>query len=72
MGYAVFAFLACVVVWAAICALIGLPVMILWNITMPEIFHLPEITWVQGFCLYALIFILRSGTFSVPDRARKE
>ncbi len=42
--------------WAAL--LLSLPVMLAWNYAVPSVFRLPEIGWVQAFCLTFL-----AGTF---------
>lgn len=34
--------------------LLSLPVMLLWDAVIPAIFHLPEITWFQAWCLTLL------------------
>jgi hypothetical protein len=42
---------------------ISLPVMLLWNWLMPEIFHLPEINWLQAWGLSLLSgFLFKSDS----------
>lgn len=38
--------------------IIAFPIMICWNITMPAIFGLSKISWLQALCLYVLSMIL--------------
>jgi len=42
--------------------IIAVPVFILWNTTMPQIFGLPEIGWIDAALLYMLFGILFSST----------
>jgi hypothetical protein len=42
----------------------AIPVMLLWNYTIPDVFHLPDITYLQAVCLYFLTGILVKGNFS--------
>jgi hypothetical protein len=39
-----------------------LPTVFFWNIVMPELFALPEITIVQAFCVNMLVRLLRNIT----------
>lgn len=41
--------------------------MLLWNITMPDVFGLPEITYKQMFALYLLIKILFGSNVSFKN-----
>ena len=45
-------------------AIISLPFWLLWNWLMPNIFGLPEITWLQAFGLWLLITLLRSNNIN--------
>ena len=42
------------------CAVISLPFWLLWNWLIPDIFGLPEITWLQALGLWIFIVVLRS------------
>lgn len=42
--------------------------MLLWNITMPDVFGLPEITYKQMFCLYLLIKIIFGSNISINNK----
>lgn len=42
--------------------------MLLWNITMPDVFGLPEITYKQMFSLYLLIKILFGSNVSFKNK----
>lgn len=42
--------------------IIAVPVFILWNETMPQIFGLPRIGWIDAALLYMLFGILFSST----------
>jgi hypothetical protein len=44
--------------------LLALPVMWLWNYTLPSIFQLPEIGYWQAFCLYYLCGLLFKTTMN--------
>ena len=45
-------------------AVISLPFWLLWNWLIPNIFGLPEITWLQAFGLWLLITLLRSNNIN--------
>ena len=42
--------------------------MLLWNITMPDVFGLPEITYIQMFCLYLLCNLLFRTNVSFKNK----
>lgn len=42
--------------------------MLLWNITIPDVFGLPEITYKQMFCLYLIIKIIFGLNISVNNK----
>jgi hypothetical protein len=42
--------------------------MLLWNITMPDVFGLPEITYKQMFALYLLIKIIFGSKVSFNNK----
>ena len=46
------------------CAVVSLPFWLLWNWLIPNIFGLPEITWLQAFGLRLLITLLRSNNIN--------
>jgi len=46
------------------CALVSLPFWLLWNWLIPDVFGLPEITWLQAFGLWIFIVVLRSTSGS--------
>ena len=46
------------------CAVVSLPFWLLWNWLIPNIFGLPEITWLQAFGLWLLITLLRSNNIN--------
>ena len=46
------------------CALVSLPFWLMWNWLIPDIFGLPEITWLQAFGLWTFIVVLRSTSGS--------
>jgi hypothetical protein len=48
--------------------LLAIPVMILWNMVIPELFHLPEINYFQAFVLYVLCGLL----FKNPNKIEKK
>jgi hypothetical protein len=64
----VFAYtMATIIVLAGVfmfCAVVSLPFWLLWNWLMPNIFGLPEITWLQAFGLWLLITLLRSNNIN--------
>ena len=43
-------------------AISGFIIMLCWNFLMPGIFHLPEITWVQGWVMAILCSYLFKGS----------
>lgn len=51
-----------IIAMAVICVLIGLPVMLLWNACMPQIFGLPVITFAQAVWLTLLLRCILPGT----------
>jgi hypothetical protein len=46
------------------CAIVSLPFWLMWNWLIPDIFGLPEITWIQAFGLWLLIILLRSNNIN--------
>lgn len=56
-------FLAVVLV-AVIGLVAALPVMLLWNAVVPDVFSLPAITYWQAYALYFLCYLLFSHTSS--------
>ena len=44
-------------------AIISLPFWLLWNWLIPDIFGLPEITWLQAFGLWTFLVLIRSSNF---------
>jgi hypothetical protein len=42
--------------------IVAVPVFLLWNVTMPQIFGLPQIGWIDAAFLYMLFGILFSST----------
>jgi hypothetical protein len=57
-----FAFLTSVSIVIIISFIVAIPVFLLWNTTMPQIFGLPEIGWIDAALLYMLFGILFSST----------
>ena len=51
-------FIASILVLVAISAILALPVMFLWNLVIPQIFGLPEVTWMQAWALSLLCGLL--------------
>lgn len=51
-------FVASVLFLVAISAILALPVMFLWNLVVPQIFSLPEVTWMQAWALSLLCGLL--------------
>ena len=49
------------------CALVSLPFWLLWNWLIPDIFGLPEITWLQAFGLWTFLVLIRSSNFKYKD-----
>ena len=49
------------------CALVSLPFWLLWNWLIPDIFGLPEITWLQAFGLWTFLVLVRSSNFKYKD-----
>lgn len=47
--------------------LIAIPVMFLWNYTLPVLFQIPEITWIQAFCLLVLIQLLLNSKITFKN-----
>jgi len=45
------------------CALVSLPFWLFWNWLIPDIFGLPEITWLQAFGLWTFLVLIRSSNF---------
>ena len=58
MGEKITEFIWVVFLWSIILALIGFPVMWLWNWLCPDIFGLPEISFWKTIGLIALLSIL--------------
>jgi hypothetical protein len=48
--------------------LLSLPVMWLWDIVMPALFKLPEITWFQSWCLSLLCNLLFKSELSFKNK----
>jgi hypothetical protein len=42
----------------------ALPVYFLWNLVIPNVFHLSSITYIQAYCLWVLATCLFKGMFS--------
>ena len=38
--------------------IVGTIVMWLWNAVMPDVFGLPQLTWIQSLCIYFLAHLL--------------
>lgn len=57
-----FAFLTGISIIIIFSFIIAVPVFLLWNATMPQIFGLPEIGWIDAALLYMLFGILFSST----------
>ena len=49
------------------CALVSLPFWLFWNWLIPDIFGLPEITWLQAFGLWTFLVLIRSSNFKYKD-----
>ena len=49
------------------CALVSLPFWLMWNWLIPDIFGLPEITWLQAFGLWTFLVLIRSSNFKYKD-----
>ena len=49
------------------CAIVSLPFWLFWNWLIPEIFGLPEITWLQAFGLWTFLVLIRSSNFKYKD-----
>lgn len=56
------AFLTSVSIIIIFSFIIAIPVFILWNATMSQIFGLPEIGWIDAALIYMLFGILFSST----------
>ena len=50
------------------CALVSLPFWLMWNWLIPTIFGLPEITWLQSFGLWLLVFLLRNNLGNLKSK----
>lgn len=61
--------LAFIAIVALICILLGLPLMLLWNWLMPELFNLPQIDFWQavGLQLLATLLFKNTNTSSKKD-----
>jgi hypothetical protein len=57
-----FAFFTSVSIVIIFSFVVAIPVFSLWNVTMPQIFGLPEIGWIDAALLYMLFGILFSST----------
>jgi hypothetical protein len=57
-----YAFLTGVSIVIIFSFIVAVPVFLLWNTTMPQIFGLPEIGWIDAALLYMLFGILFSST----------
>ena len=53
------------------CAVISLPFWLLWNWLIPDIFGLPEITWLQSFGLWLFVFLLRNNLGTLKSKSNK-
>ena len=51
----------------AFCAVVSLPFWLFWNWLIPDIFGLPEITWLQAFGLWTFLVLIRSSNFKYKD-----
>lgn len=51
-------FLILCIISAIFCVIMAIPVMLLWNSIIPDIFHLSKITYLQALNLFLLINIL--------------
>ena len=49
------------------CALVSLPFWLMWNWLIPDIFGLPEITWLQAFGLWTFLVLVRSSNFKYKN-----
>ena len=49
------------------CALVSLPFWLFWNWLIPDIFGLPEITWLQAFGLWTFLVLIRSSNFKYKN-----
>lgn len=56
------AFLTSVSVIIIFSFIVAVPIFFLWNATMPQIFGLPQIGWIDAALLYMLFGILFSST----------
>jgi hypothetical protein len=56
------AFLTSVSVIIIFSFIVAVPIFFLWNTTMPQIFGLPQIGWIDAALLYMLFGILFSST----------
>ena len=52
-------------------AVISLPFWLLWNWLIPDIFGLPEITWLQSFGLWLFVFLLRNNLGTLKSKSNK-
>ena len=62
--------MAAIIVFGGIflfCAVVSLPFWLFWNWLIPEIFGLPEITWLQAFGLWTFLVLIRSSNFKYKD-----
>ena len=59
---AVFTILAAIGIFAVIGLIIGWFLALLWNYVMPDLFGLPEATWLQMFILYLCIQVFVGST----------
>ena len=59
---AVFTVLAAIGLFAVIGLILGWFLALLWNYVMPDLFGLPEATWLQMFILYLLVQALIGST----------
>ena len=50
------------------CALVSLPFWLLWNWLIPDVFGLPEITWLQSFGLWLFVFLLRNNLGNLKSK----
>ena len=49
------------------CALVSLPFWLFWNWLIPDIFGLPEITWLQAFGLWTFLVLIMSCNFKYKN-----
>ena len=59
-----FIFSVAIAIIFVFCAFVSLPFWVLWNWLIPDIFGLPEITWLQAFGLWIFMALIRTLGFN--------